>query len=545
MMTCDKFFSAKLPSLSDYFFYDKKTLAIVTFIFFLFFLIELVTPFHSDDFGYAQLQGLQPHINQYLNWSGRIVADISASTLLSLPHFVVSLILAALATSLCFLITIIPDTVFNCRFSAWRFLLISSLYWICNPTLGQMNFWVVGACNYLVTTFSVALILYLIVRFRTGFNPLALPFVAFLAFIAGCSNENTTIALIYAICALTAFELYDHLEFSRKSRFLILICIILGASVLILSPGNFARLNHPAFADWRSMSNIQQLFAHLTRSRYYFDLFEFLLSFLVIGIITVRSYAYSDVGRRRLVYSLIFLSASFVALLVMFKSPVMPLRSYSGMFFYLLLSLSFILDPRLFKGAIVFGYKLLAICSGVVMLLSFFLTFTTYTTTKIQEEIRNGHINYEKLLHGSSASPTIPSYFFSDLLRGDKDKFDLYHSESQAPWFRIKNLGLKQAHFDYSVIRTGRQIKAINHSGLSDIKVYVKKGMTPIQKSTLVVESPDPSPIDKIHVKFYRNRDKEPVTLTLSDPIELMGKKYFGITDKIRHFDQINSVIVE
>ena len=154
-----------------------------------------IHPFHSDDFSYVQLSSLHDHVNHYLRWSGRLVADFFSSTLLYFPRFLSSAFLAVLATALCWLITVIPDTLLKRATSPWKFLLITSLYWVCNPNLGQTNFWVVGSCNYLVTTFFVALSIYLTIRFEFYRPSWVLALSAVIAFLAGCSNENTTIAL--------------------------------------------------------------------------------------------------------------------------------------------------------------------------------------------------------------------------------------------------------------------------------------------------------------------------------------------------------------
>lgn len=524
---------------------DNKGFALsVAFVFMLFFLIEMVTPFHSDDFHYAQLQGLQPHIKHYLGWSGRVVADFSSSILLTFPHFVVSVVLAAVATALCWLITAIPDRVFNCTSSPWKFLLISSLFWVFNPNLGQTTFWVVGACNYLVTTFFVGVVIYLAIRFKDGLPNWAVPIVALVAICAGCSNENTTLALIYVLISLTAWEYYGKTSFSHKTRILILVCVLVGAAVLLLAPGNFARLNHPAFAEWRSLTLFEQVVKHVHRSEKYLKFFWFVLLMLVINCAAVKKFAPSEEAKHRLIGALIFFSASLGALVVMAKSPAMPPRSFSGMFFFLLLALSFVSDERLFKNSAVQCQKALIVTLTFIMGLSFSLMLTNYNATKIQEELRNAHINYEKLLNGQAASPTIPGYFFTDLLRA-QERFDMFHSGSQASWFQVKKVNLQPVRFDYSVIRTGRSIEVVNKSSLKTAKVYVKAGIASLRKSTIIVECEGQPSVTSIVIKFYRTRDKKPSTFTLSDPIVLSGKSYFGLTRRIKYFDQIQSIVIQ
>ena len=516
----------------------------ITLVFLLFFLIGMETPFHSDDFSYVQLSSLHDHVNHYLRWSGRLVADFFSSTLLYFPRFLSSAFLAVLATALCWLITVIPDTLLKRATSPWKFLLITSLYWVCNPNLGQTNFWVVGSCNYLVTTFFVALSIYLTIRFEFYRPSWVLALSAVIAFLAGCSNENTTIALIYSIIALTVWEYYRKINFSRRYRLLIFSCILIGAAVLILAAGNFSRLSDPSFNNWRSLSLIDQVTEHLSRSRKYFRFFSLPLLLLVLNWSLIKRNDVTEESKLRLVGSLIFFSASLIALAVMVKSPTMPSRSYTGMFFFLLLSLSFVAEFRSFNQFWESFQKLITVILTLFMLVSFTFMLVNYKSTKIQEQLRNAHINYEKLLYGNNASPTIPGYYFTDLLR-NKEKFDMFHSPSQGSYFGVKKVNLQNANFDYSVIVTGKQIKVVNHSGLENIKIYTKPGFASLRKSTIVLECKGRSELKNVILKFYRDRDKEPVSVLLSQPIELMGNTYFGITQHIDHADQIQSVIVE
>lgn len=252
----------------------------------------------------------------------------------------------------------------------------------------------------------------------------------------------------------------------------------------------------------------------------------------------------TEESKLRLVGSLIFFSASLIALAVMVKSPTMPSRSYTGMFFFLLLSLSFVAEFRSFNQFWESFQKLITVILTLFMLVSFTFMLVNYKSTKIQEQLRNAHINYEKLLYGNNASPTIPGYYFTDLLR-NKEKFDMFHSSSQGSYFGVKKVNLQNANFDYSVIVTGKQIKVVNHSGLENVKIYTKPGFASLRKSTIVLECKGRSELKNVILKFYRDRDKEPVSVLLSQPIELMGNTYFGTTQHIDHADQIQSVIVE
>ena len=69
----------------------------ILIIFILFFLIELYTPFHSDDFFYGQMEySFDKHFHHYMTWSGRVVSDYASTILLNFHnyHIIISFIIA-------------------------------------------------------------------------------------------------------------------------------------------------------------------------------------------------------------------------------------------------------------------------------------------------------------------------------------------------------------------------------------------------------------------------------------------------------------------
>lgn len=179
----------------------------IIFIFLCFFWAEYLTPMHSDDFGYGQMGlAFSSHLNHYISWSGRLLADYCSSSILLIKnHVVISAIIAGIATTMCFFISTIPSVALHgtTERSSWKFLCIAVLYWVSNPNLGQTTFWVVGACNYLITTFFIVLFLYVFtIHIR---NETINTFQAFsifvLSIVAGCTNENMGITLVYIVCA--------------------------------------------------------------------------------------------------------------------------------------------------------------------------------------------------------------------------------------------------------------------------------------------------------------------------------------------------------
>ena len=71
---------------------SRRALLAVLAVFCAFYVIEYLTPFHSDDFSYGQMGlGFARHWSHYMGWSGRLVADYSSSFLLMIRRSSLSL----------------------------------------------------------------------------------------------------------------------------------------------------------------------------------------------------------------------------------------------------------------------------------------------------------------------------------------------------------------------------------------------------------------------------------------------------------------------
>lgn len=520
--------------LSNY----KKYLSIFA-IFSAFFLIEYNTPFHSDDFSYVQLGGVKAHLNHYLGWSGRLVADFFSTVILSIRiHFVISIIISFFSVAVCYLLVAIPCKIFNKEFSSLNFLFISALYWIFSPNLGQTNFWVVGACNYLVTTFFVALALYLFICFKDSRSVLTYISVFVVSLFAGCSNENICFALIFVLIAVIVIFKIQIVSFNKKFAFVVFAGVTIGALILLLAPGNYARLANPAFLSWRELSFSQKIISHVYRSSYYFQFFNYLILIYILDIFFVF-FTKNEEYFKRLLWSGLFFITSIFALVVMIASPAIPPRAYAGIFFFLLLAFSVTADLTLYKDKLKKIQLTIQVIICFIFIYSFILMFHSYSVTKDQELLRNNHINYVKMVNGSNTEVTIPSYYFIKLLKW-RDMFDLYHSEAQASWFCVKKINLKYVDYDYSVLLSGREVSFVNKTALENMKVYYQPRGILSSKSTILIESTSEIPENlKIGIMGDRSIDLE--EYTLSKPIKLMDRYYTGITRKM---PIIGSVVV-
>ena len=516
----------------------KKYLSILS-IFSAFFLIEYNTPFHSDDFSYVQLGGVKAHLNHYLGWSGRVVADLFSTVILNIRiHFVISIIISFFSVAVCYLLVAIPNRIFNKEFDPLKFLFISAIYWVFSPNLGQTNFWVVGACNYLVTTFFVALTLYLFIRFKDYRSALTYVCGFLVSLFAGCSNENVCLALIVTMISIIVIYTVQKVSYNKKFAFIVLTGVVTGALVLLLAPGNYARLSNPVFAFWRELSLSQKIINHIQRSSYYIEFFNYLLLFYFLNCLIVF-FTKKTEYLKRLLWSGLFFISSLFALAVMVGAPYLAPRAYSGIFFFLVLAFSVTADVTLYFEKYKKFYLTAQIIIFCSFIYSFALMFHSYCVTKDQELLRNNHINYVKMIEGCNAEVTIPGYYFIKLQKW-RDRFDLYHSESQASWFNVKKVHKKDVDYDYSILLTARTIPHVNKTDLKNVKVYYQPRGILSTKSTILIESTSPIP-ENLKVGFMDTRSKELEEYTLRSPVKLMDRYYVGLT---RKFPTIGCVMI-
>ena len=442
----------------------------VLLVFFAFFIAEYLTPFHSDDYSYGQMGlAFSRHYAHYMEWSGRLVADYASSLiLLCNNHAIVSIIIALFALGILYLIAAMPNKLLDTQFSVFKFLLIVALYWICNPNLGQITFWVVGASNYLITDFFIVLFLYTFLSWRTSLNIVKTICLFFLAMIAGCTNENTSITVVYTFIALCLLMRWFRIDFDLKGACICFVGLIIGVLVLLLAPGNYVRFNGDAFADFRAMSLKDKIIRHFKRQFNYLEHFWQAYVLFVFECIVLCKKIREDNNLRRLLFALLFLSSAVLAWAVMAASPFMPPRSYSGTFFFLLIAVSFALDIEFFNTLESKFIGLLGISMMGVWVYTWTFVVISYGITKDQEEIRIEQINYEKLLKGPSAEPIIPDWYVVHL-HTHRDMFDWFHSNSMAGWFGVAKVDLIcDLDYDYSVMNTGREITLINRSDLEN-----------------------------------------------------------------------------
>ena len=317
------------------------------------------------------------------------------------------------------------------------------------------------------------------------------------------------------------------IPFNKKSAFLYGIGLTIGMLILLLAPGNFARANHPAFRWFKETGLFGKIYMQIRRIGH---LFYFLPGYLLVGFAYRQLYLTFGKweNKERLIWSLLFFTSSCAAFAVMIGSPSMPSRAYSGIFLFLLISVAFVLDIAWEVGKLKLATWLVEFGVIVFAVISWTFMYVSYGITKTQEVIRNDHINSETGVHGTSARPVIPNYYFVRVLR-KTDMFDQYHSGAMGSYFGVADVPLQEGvDFDYSILRTGKTIPVVL-SELPATKIYIRyRSWKTKGNGTVLLETTTDIRGKKIYLVYYPPRARKPSEIALSSEILFLSGKYYG-----------------
>ena len=413
----------------------------------------MYVPMQSDDYSFM-MKGISPltHYYFYLQWSGRLVANFMGAFMMGeLPKYAYSALNSVAFSLLVIFISSIPFA--DKLVSKWQFCLrvafIFVLYWIANPNLGQTSFWIVGSANYMWTNmFIAAFFVYLMRSIRSQKTNVIALFI--LGLTAGCSNENTGAVVVF----LSAFVLI----YEKANRSVIISSmsgVIIGAAILLLSPGN--RTRAATFVEWNSMSFMQkyqiQFFERFPQAMAeYWPVYLALIAAIIVASMGGK------LKRSTIIYMTAFIVATIAANAAFIGSPVFPPRSMNGGLCFLLIALSFVLVDA-FKSSGKFEGGLMtciAIFSAAYFIPSYYLFTKAMIATHGQEEIRDKMVAEAR--DGGEKEVKIPAFYFTKMVK-ENDKFDTYHSPDMARFYGLSKIDRFSPGFDFSQINKAQKIK--------------------------------------------------------------------------------------
>lgn len=224
----------------------KSKKFILGIIFCLMLILNILVPLICDDYFYSYIFRTDNRVKNlfdiihseylhYFNWGGRVLAHSLAQVFLMMPKFVFNVCNSLVYVLEVYLIYLIAK---GKRADNYLYLLvIHILLWFFNCSYGEVNFWLVGSCNYLWTTTIVLGFFYQYIRSENENNKSRIFLNAFLGLLAGMCNENMSFALIVMVIFSIIF-----MKKRGTADIVGLVFTVVGYLFLILAPGNFARL---------------------------------------------------------------------------------------------------------------------------------------------------------------------------------------------------------------------------------------------------------------------------------------------------------------
>lgn len=425
----------------------RQVIVIMTSIFLMMLLLNILTPLIADDFSYSFnidgeklgsfLDVINYQITHYFKWGGRTVAHTIAQSFLLFPKPFFSIMNTFVYVLLVYLIYL-HSKGDNKDDNPLILILIHFGLWFLVPVFGQNCLWLIGSCNYLWTTTLILLFL-LIIRKNSQKEPF-FKIIGMLLFgiIVGWTNENTSFGLII----ITAGTLIISKKENKKRKILKyqfsgLVGTIIGFIILIIAPGNFVRssiLEDNTFIVIKFLKRIVD--ATL-------GMLDYTLPLLIVITILFAIYIYNKKTINYSVY--IFLLGSFLTIYAMVLSPTFPERAWFGVIVFLLiacLQLIYNIQP-IYKP-----YKVTLVVT--VIIISFFYIpqyiitgreilelnrIWNFRVEYIRNEKSNGNMEIEVGSY-SSQNKHNPVYGLSDISSNKED----WPNTDIAKYFQIKSI---------------------------------------------------------------------------------------------------------
>ncbi|WP_195431063.1 DUF6056 family protein [Morganella morganii] len=430
----------------------KILLLIISYFLFSLFLLNLFTPLQSDDYGYSLMGfNIEKHLHHYLTWSGRLVADFTSPLLLHIKPKIVQSIIQTIGV---FILLVVIVSHSN-RNKTFLLSFISIVFFISHPSFAQSNLWIVGSANYLWTAIIYSFFIYGIIKsYNTGIFPKWLYFISPLA---GCTNENASLAIIGFLLLIIGVDFIYKNKIDKKYLILfILLCI--GASILILSPGNTSRLSVSAFDDWRNLSLTEKLGLHFTErfpNAFKNSRLAYFISLTLIIISVINNKKNTFFSNKKLTatsFSIIFLAMGIGSNAILAFSPSFAERTMTPSFIFILFSISYslhdLLDNEKNKKAINYVF----LFTTIIYLVQSLWVINTYYSISKQNKFRIDIINRDQ------GEVLIPEFYFNSL-PSDTYIFDKWTNFDAMRLFYNKEKFIPyDVGFDFHVINDNNEI---------------------------------------------------------------------------------------
>lgn len=317
----------------------------------IFFLsLNTLYPVYLDDWHYSfnlvngeRLSSISDILHSqyahYFEWGGRTVLHTIAQGLLWLGEPWCDIINTIAYITFVLILYSIANN--GNKTNTILFIYINVFIWFALPSLSQNLIWTTGSANYLWGSLLVLSLLYFYTSYYLSDNEQSNNRksigIFFLAILAGWTNENIGLALIFFLIGL-----FILLKLQKRKIPLWMIVgltgAIIGCAFMILAPGNAIRSKNDlwvahqlketnlSFYFYRFITVIKLSFKHL--------LIPVGIYLLLLALYWKK--AKTDKKKERLYLSLLFICTAIVATAAMSGSPMFPERAWFGILILLI-----------------------------------------------------------------------------------------------------------------------------------------------------------------------------------------------------------------
>lgn len=244
---------------------SKHTIVAMSAVFFIIMLIcNFLIPLIADDFGYSyshfddtRLTSIPAIIKStyyhYFLINGRNISHFFAQIFLMYPLPIFKVVNAAMFILQVYLIYRLARR--DHKENTLLFCMVFGSIWIFQPAFGQINLWLVGACNYLwCAVFNLLFLLPFITKLLVGKDIQSrlgqIGFVLF-SLLAGGYGENASLAtLIMTVLLMCGSTFYWHTK-PKGYQVAALGAFIIGFVIIMMSPGELkTHISQRTFSDF-------------------------------------------------------------------------------------------------------------------------------------------------------------------------------------------------------------------------------------------------------------------------------------------------------
>lgn len=332
--------------------------------------LNILYPIFSDDWIYSFVYGKESsgarvsnlfdvfisQYNHYFEWGGRIVVHSIAQLLLWIGNPWADIINAI--AFVVFIYNLYYLVCFKEKYNYLILLLITFSIILFQPAFVETCLWITGSANYLWGMIFAVLLIKPCVRYyydgtNTKDSALHSSIYFVLGLFAGCTHENTMVALIVLFGILILDLKIEKKPIPRWFWFGVS-GMILGAIILVASPGNYVRLDIVTEGEetYSMINRVEFVLDNLINSILYRFIY-FDIVYIIALIIYITMVKPEKVLKKKcLRLSVYYFIVAHAVLLTMTIAPAFPDRSWFVIIIFILLAIFTLLGNLEFRSII-------------------------------------------------------------------------------------------------------------------------------------------------------------------------------------------------